>query len=510
MRVVESAGDMREQLEAAQREAAAAFGDDSVMLEKYLSEPRHIEVQVMGDNYGTVVHLGERECSVQRRHQKVVEESPSPVVTEELRDRITTSAVALASAAGYTNAGTVEFIYQDGEFYFLEMNTRLQVEHPVTEEALDIDLVEAQLRVAAGERLWFEQDDIEFKRHAIEARLYAEDPEHGFLPSTGTITKLEMPRDDEEIRVDAGIATGDTITPYYDPMIAKIITSGPTRPDALRRMREVLGGIVVQGARTNLDFLRWLVAHPQFEMGNLSTAFIEKYYRPGAFPIVPVPVLLAGAAVRLLSTDYDPADRLYAWRGPAWRLANVGLGAELIIEGHSYFVSLSRKRQGDVSWHVLAKQGDTVLYDDEVGLRLKNADVEEYDGRSSSVVQIGIPGEPLQSLEFSWGDVDDLFVVWDRREYRVRTAPALSTERMDKSIKLYGENSLQSPMPGKVLRVLVGEGEVVSAEQPLVIIEAMKMEFTVRAPHDGLVSSMKHHEGEQVAAGDVLVELESK
>jgi 3-methylcrotonyl-CoA carboxylase alpha subunit len=510
MRVVESLDEMREQLEAAQREAAAAFGDDSVMVEKYLSEPRHIEVQVMGDNYGSVVHLGERECSVQRRHQKVVEESPSPVVTEELRDRITTSAVALASAAGYTNAGTVEFIYQDGEFYFLEMNTRLQVEHPVTEEALDIDLVEAQLRVAAGERLWFEQDDIEFKRHAIEARLYAEDPEHGFLPSTGTITKLEMPRDDEEIRVDAGIATGDTITPYYDPMIAKIITSGPTRPDALRRMREVLGGIVVQGARTNLDFLRWLVAHPQFEMGNLSTAFIEKYYRPGAFPIVPVPVLLAGAAVRLLSTDYDPADRLYAWRGPAWRLANVGLGAELIIEGHSYFVSLSRKRQGDVSWHVLAKQGDTVLYDDEVGLRLKNADVEEYDGRSSSVVQIGIPGEPLQSLEFSWGDVDDLFVVWDRREYRVRTAPALSTERMDKSIKLYGENSLQSPMPGKVLRVLVGEGEVVSAEQPLVIIEAMKMEFTVRAPHDGLVSSMKHHEGEQVAAGDVLVELESK
>jgi 3-methylcrotonyl-CoA carboxylase alpha subunit len=510
MRVVESLDEMREQLEAAQREAAAAFGDDSVMVEKYLSEPRHIEVQVMGDNYGSVVHLGERECSVQRRHQKVVEESPSPVVTEELRDRITTSAVALASAAGYTNAGTVEFIYQDGEFYFLEMNTRLQVEHPVTEEALDIDLVEAQLRVAAGERLWFEQDDIEFKRHAIEARLYAEDPEHGFLPSTGTITKLEMPRDDEEIRVDAGIATGDTITPYYDPMIAKIITSGPTRPDALRRMREVLGGIVVQGARTNLDFLRWLVAHPQFEMGNLSTAFIEKYYRPGAFPIVPVPVLLAGAAVRLLSTDYDPADRLYAWRGPAWRLANVGLGAELIIEGHSYFVSLSRKRQGDVSWHVLAKQGDTVLYDDEVGLRLKNADVEEYDGRSSSVVQIGIPGEPLQSLEFSWGDVDDLFVVWDRREYRVRTAPELSTERMDKSIKLYGENSLQSPMPGKVLRVLVGEGEVVSAEQPLVIIEAMKMEFTVRAPHDGLVSSMKHHEGEQVAAGDVLVELESK
>jgi 3-methylcrotonyl-CoA carboxylase alpha subunit len=509
MRVAEKPSDLPESIEGARREAQAAFGDDAIMLEKYLTEPRHIEVQILGDNFGNLIHLGERECSVQRRHQKVLEESPSPVVTPELRERMTSAALALTRAAGYSNAGTVEFIYQDGAFYFLEMNTRLQVEHPVTEEAVGIDIVEAQLRIAAGEPLWIDQDDIEIVGHAIEVRLYAEDPERGFLPATGMITELDAPHDEEHMRIDPGVSLGDTITPYYDPMIAKIITSGESRNDALKRMQEVLGGLNVGGLTTNLDFLRWLVGHPQFEMGNLSTRFIDKYYRPGAFPIVPVQVLVAGAAVRLLSEDVEPSNGVFAWQGMAWRLAGLGLQIRLVVEGHHYTVTLSSlpgKRNG---WHASVSQVESSLFDGDVHLKLKPklAASDAFDN-VAPVVQLEMPGEPLCSLDFGWGERDDLFVVWERREYWLRTAPPLSTERLDTAVHLSGENTLESPMPGKVLKVLVSPGTEVVDEQPLVIIEAMKMEFTVRAPHAGRVAMIKYAEGEQVAVGDVLVEME--
>jgi 3-methylcrotonyl-CoA carboxylase alpha subunit len=510
MRVVEHPGDFAEGVAGAQREAQAAFGDSAVMLEKYLTEPRHIEVQVLGDNFGNVIHLGERECSIQRRHQKVLEEAPSPVVTPELRMRITRAAVSLAKAAGYSNAGTVEFIYEDGEFYFLEMNTRLQVEHTVTEEALDVDLVEAQLRIAAGESLWISQEDVEFVGSAIEVRLYAEDPERGFLPSTGKITELEMPFADQDVRIDAGVTLGDTITPFYDPMIAKIITSGETRADALRRMREVLGGLSIGGVRTNLDFLRWLVGHPQVEMGNLSTRFIERYYRPGAFAFAPLPVILAGAAVRLLSEDYgEPgAPPLGVWQANAWRQAGQNLNVTLLIEGHLYSVSLSRASADPGSWQAEVKQTDTFLAQQMVRLKLSpQSNVSAHFDNVPPVVQVELPGEPLHSIEFGWGPGDVVSLIWEGREYIVRAAPPLATERLDKSVHLLNEDSLESPMPGKVLRVLVAPGDQVSEEQPLVIIEAMKMEFTVRAPHDGSVVVVKYKEGDQVAVGDILVEL---
>ena len=509
MRVAEKPSELAESIEGARREAQAAFGNDAIMLEKYLSEPRHIEVQILGDNFGNLIHLGERECSVQRRHQKVLEESPSPVVTPELRERMTSAALALTRAAGYSNAGTVEFIYQDGAFYFLEMNTRLQVEHPVTEEALDIDIVEAQLRIASGEPLWLEQDDIEFVGHAIEVRLYAEDPERGFLPATGTLSELAAPHEEEHVRIDPGVSLGDTITPYYDPMIAKIITSGESRNDALKRMQEVLGGLRVGGLTTNLDFLRWLVGHPQFEMGNLSTRFIDKYYRPGAFPIVPVQVLVAGAAVRLLSEDVEPASSVFAWHGKAWRLGGLGLQARLVVEGHHYTVTLSSLPGRLNGWHASVSQGESSLFDGDVHVRLKpkTAASDAFDS-VAPVVQLELPGEPLCSLDFGWGERDEVFVVWERREYWLRTAPPLSTERLERAVHLSGENTLESPMPGKVLKLLVAPGAEVVDAQPLAIIEAMKMEFTVRAPHAGRVSRINYAEGEQVAVGDVLLELE--
>jgi 3-methylcrotonyl-CoA carboxylase alpha subunit len=509
MRVVESEAGLAEAVEGARREAAAAFGYDSLMLEKYLSEPRHLEVQVLGDRNGRIIHLGERECSIQRRHQKVAEEAPSPVVTPDLRSRLTGAALALARAVGYTNAGTVEFIYQDGDFYFLEMNTRLQVEHTVTEEAMDLDLVEAQLRIAAGEALWIEQDEVEFVGHAFEARLYAEDPERGFLPATGQITALELPHEGGDIRIDAGVSQGDAITPYYDPMIAKLITSGDTRMDALRRMRELVGGLQVEGVTTNLDFLRWLFSHPQFELGNLSTRFIDKFYRPGAFPIVPVQVLLAGAAVRLLSEENEAAAGGNIWSATAWRQLRQDLRAEFLADGHLYRVMLSRLPRDLNTWHAIANQGDTELFRDNVKLRVKPRAPEggELADVASSVL-VELPGGPIQSVEYGWGDVDEVFIVWDRQEYTLRTAPAISTERFNKAVHLQNEDTLESPMPGKVLKVLVSAGAAVKEEQPLVIIEAMKMEFTVRAPHDGHVVEVRFAEGDQVAVGDILVELE--
>jgi 3-methylcrotonyl-CoA carboxylase alpha subunit len=510
MRVVEGPDSLVESLASARREAMAAFGDSAVLLEKYLDEPRHIEVQVLGDNFGNLIHLGERECSIQRRHQKVLEESPSPIVNDSLRARMTSSALALARAAGYSNAGTVEFIYQDGEYYFLEMNTRLQVEHPVTEEALDLDLVQAQIRIAAGETLWLHQGDVQFQAHAIEARLYAEDPEHGFLPSTGTITVLDQL---QEARIDTGVTLGDSITPYYDPMIAKIVVAGDTREDAVNAMREVLGGLEIAGPKTNLDFLRWLVSHPQFEMGNISTRFIDKYYRPGAFPLAPPQVAVAAAALHavypgaLHATDQDR--RPDPWRASPWRQARQHVQSTQIIEGRTYDAVLSAQPGEADQWSVTITQGEDQVYSGLARIGLKDTQREGDFGDVPPRLQLQLGDDAaVQSVGYS-ADWEDAFALtWEGREYWVRDAPPISTETLSTALRLANEDTLESPMPGKVLKVFVGEGDQVTEEQPLVIIEAMKMEFTVRAPHDGKVARVHYPEGAQVAVGDVLVELE--
>jgi 3-methylcrotonyl-CoA carboxylase alpha subunit len=507
MRVVEQPSTLVEAIEGAQREALAAFGDSSVMLEKYLAEPRHIEVQVLGDHHGNLVHLGERDCSIQRRHQKVVEECPSPAIDADMRASITSSALALARAAGYTNAGTVEFIFQDGEYYFLEMNTRLQVEHPVTEEAIGFDLVQAQIKVAAGEPLALRQESVQFNKHAIEVRLYAEDPERGFLPSTGTITHLSV-HPGPNIRIDAGVDAGDAISPYYDPMIAKIIASGEDRSKALRAMRDALGSLDLRGLNTNLHFLRWLVAHPQFASGDFSTRFIERYYRPGAFAVPPVEVLAGGAALLTLAPlSKDAKD---TWTSIAWRQAQQQIPCRFVVEGRTYHALLSRLSGQESRWQANISQGHTAIYDGslEIDLPYDAVATDNFSGQAASI-RLRLDGDNALRNVILVGRRDcECTLAWQGREYMARQAPPVSTETLDTAVHVRDEDTLESPMPGKVLKVLAKPGDTVSDNQPLVIIEAMKMEFTVRAPHDGKLAAMYYQEGDQVSVGDILAAME--
>ncbi len=509
MRVVNGSAGLAEAIDGAKREAQAAFGDSNIMLERYLAEPRHIEVQVLGDNFGNLVHLGERDCTVQRRHQKVVEESPSPAINDELRAQITGSALALAKAAGYSNAGTVEFIFQDGRYYFLEMNTRLQVEHPVTEEASGLDLVEAQIKIAAGEKLMVTQSDITFQRHALEVRLYAEDPARGFLPSTGTINSLQVPPV-ENVRVDAGVSEGDTITPYYDPMIAKIITWGDSRAEAIDRMSEMLGGMILEGVTTNLSFLRWLMSQPQFRSGDFSTRLIERHYTPGARAGIPIEVVIAGAATRLLAPlvfsvgDNEPQA---TWQAQAWRQARQNMPTKLVIDGERYDIRLSALAEKLEGWWAVVSQGDQTLYNDELAITLPKA-ADPFSGIESTIQLQLADSQTRYSVKIYSTQIDSFSARWEGRDYWIRNAPALATDRLSKALHTGSEKSLESPMPGKVLKVLVKAGETVSEKEPLVIIEAMKMEFTVRAPHDGKVAEVKYNEGDQVAVGDILIEME--
>ncbi|HEU5278528.1 MAG TPA: biotin carboxylase N-terminal domain-containing protein [Gaiellaceae bacterium] len=387
MRVVRDPAELAEALAASQREAKAAFGDDRVFAERYIERPRHVEIQLLADEHGHVLALGERDCSIQRRHQKVLEESPSPAIDEPLRSAMSEAAVAFARAIGYTSAGTAEFMVDGREFWFLELNGRIQVEHPVTELVTGVDLVQAQLRVAAGEPLDVRPDP---RGHAVEARLYAEDP-RTFFPQTGRIETLRLP---EEVRVDAGVEQGDEIGIGYDPMIAKLIAHGTTRTEAFDRLRDALRDTEVTGITTNLPFLRWLVAHPVVRAGDTTTAFLVEHP-----PLSPPPARVAP---------------------PTWRTP-----------------------------------------------------------------------------------------------FRLNlTAPApTAPPDVDEATAHHGgagpeQSSVTAPMPGTVIRLLVGQGDSVKARQPLVVLEAMKMETPVSSPYDAVVRAVHVEEGASVAAGALLVELE--
>ncbi len=510
MRVVEASLDFEDALDGAKREALAAFGDDSVMLEKYLSRPRHIEVQIIGDKHGKVIHLGERECSIQRRHQKVAEESPSTAISEETRAGMTGAALKLARAAGYENAGTMEFIYQDGEYHFLEMNTRLQVEHPVTEEALGLDIVQMQIRIAAGEPLELEQEEVRYAGHALEVRLYAEDPEKGFLPSIGTLRRLRLPGGLKNVRVDTGVEQGDAVSPFYDPMIAKIITSGETRGESIRVMQEALGYTEVSGVRTNLDFLRWLVAHPDFSEGDFSTRFIEEEYEPGAHAASPCEAILAGAFTLLANRDSYSKGSI--WDGNSWRQAREDMPVALLVNGRSYDVRLSVIGGQSGHWWARVLDGEAVLYDDMVIANGPHKKSKDGEAAGTETIQIELgSGGGQRSITTSYDPENGIGrVEVGGRRYWIEQAPALSTETLSIAVHLKDEDNLESPMPGKVLKVMVGAGDEVKDGQPLVIVEAMKMEFTVKAPHDGKVEKVRYTVGEQVAVGNILVELEKR
>jgi 3-methylcrotonyl-CoA carboxylase alpha subunit len=455
MRVVEKAGDLAAALEGAKREALSAFGDDRVLIEKYLDRPRHIEVQVFGDNAGNIVHLFERDCSVQRRHQKVIEEAPAPDLDPALRRSLHEAAVAAARAARYVNAGTIEFIAAGRDFYFMEMNTRLQVEHPVTEMITGLDLVEWQLRVAAGEALPLRQDQIAMRGHAVEARLYAEDAERDFLPATGTLVRLRAPQAAPDRRIETGVREGDAVTPYYDPMIAKLVAWGEDRAAAIHRLAEGLSAYRIAGVTTNRDFVLRLARHPDFATGAVDTGFIARHREALAAP--PAPEAAFAAASRALLKDETPrptADRFSPWAmRDGWRL-----------DGH--VTRQIRWRDGKRA-HVVAIDGVATGGDDIDVMRTANRfTVIDNDGS--------------WQLEYvdPFADRDDSAVAGGR---------------------------LTAPMPGKIVQVLAQAGDTVKRGQPILILEAMKMEHTIAAPADGMVDAINYAAGELVEEGAALI-----
>jgi 3-methylcrotonyl-CoA carboxylase alpha subunit len=486
MRIVERSEDFEAALASCKREAINSFGDDRVLVEKYLQRPRHIEIQVFADTQGNYVYLFERDCSVQRRHQKVLEEAPASGMTPERRQAMGEAAVNAARAVGYVGAGTVEFIAnQDGSFYFMEMNTRLQVEHPVTELITGTDLVEWQLRVAAGEPLPLQQQDVHIDGHAIEARIYAENPEKGFLPSTGTLLHLRLPDAvnfaQGHVRIDAAVRQGDAITPHYDPMIAKLIVHGDDRSQALARMQQALNTIEIVGPSTNVAFLSRLMATPAFAGAELDTGLIERHHALLFPPADAVPVEMLALWLAKLMTPHtarhDPWDSVQGWR------LNGSYRRTLRFEcdDQGFELNLEYSRDG---WRMTTQSQQALLNH----IAIDQADVSiQIDGRHLS-------GRVVRD--------DDRFHVFWQGQHRVIS--------WSDPIAHAGESEseggrLTAPMPGKIVQLMVDEGTSVEKGAPLLIMEAMKMEHTISAPANGKVEALHYAVGDQVAEGAQLL-----
>ena len=488
MRVVRGAAELTEAVAAARREAAAAFGDDRLLLERYLERPRHVEIQVIGDAHGTLVHLGERECSVQRRHQKLIEESPSPAVGPELRARMGEAALRLARAAGYRNAGTVEFLLDEtGAFFFLEVNARLQVEHPVTEAVTGLDLVELQLRVAAGEPLGFGQADVRLDGHAMEVRVVAEDVAAGFLPATGLVTAFDVP---EGVRVDAGIAVGSVISPFYDSLVAKVIAHGRDRSGTIARLCDALDATRIEGVATNLDLLAAVLDEPAFRAGDLHTGFLAEHDVVERLGEVPDEAIAAAAAARSLAPA--TADGGDPWRSARpWRVGRSGERTRWIVGGRT------REAMTDVTE---ARAAATV----DVGGR--GFDVLWSGGDREAGWSVEIAGEPaLVRPATAVRRVET--VTWRGRRHRIALAPPPSA---DAPGAVSDEpDALSAPMHGRIVRIHVREGEHVRANAPLLVLEAMKMEHVIASTAPGLVSRVHVAVGDQVMRGAPLVDLDA-
>lgn len=494
MRVVASAAQLAEQMAAARREAAAAFGDERMLVEKYLLRPRHIEVQIFADRHGNSVYLFERDCSIQRRHQKVLEEAPAPNLSPEQRRAMGEAAVAAAQAVAYVGAGTVEFIVaQDGAFYFMEMNTRLQVEHPVTEMISGQDLVEWQLQVAAGEPLPCTQDQLFINGHAFEARIYAEDPERGFLPATGRLQHLRTPTEGPHVRIDTGVRQGDDITPHYDPLLAKLIVWDSNRSNALRRLRQALTDYQVVGVTTNVNFLSALAAHPAFAREEINTYFIEQH-RAELFPdqqpvsdrILALATLgrllrLAQEASARTKNSADPYSPWHATQG--WRLNSDHL--------HTLYF---RDGDRDIQVTVYYRSADMLLILPNGQLAVRG---ELHPNGNDLVADLG--GVRVRATLVLQGH--DLIILTQGENHRLTVHNPL-TEGMEQDVS---SGSLTAPMPGTVLQVLVKPGDPVSTGDALMILEAMKMEHTVTAPQAGTVERLCFQPGEQVQEGAELL-----
>jgi propionyl-CoA carboxylase alpha chain len=494
MRIARDAAELREGWRGAASEARASFGDDRIFIEKYIEEPRHIEIQVLGDSHGNIVHLGERECSIQRRHQKVIEEAPSPFIDPETREAMGAQAVALARAVGYQSAGTVEFIVdRHRNFYFLEMNTRLQVEHPVTEAVTGLDLVELMIRIAAGERLPFGQDDLRQTGWAIEARVYAEDPLRNFLPSIGRLVRYQPP-EGKGIRVDTGVFEGAEITVYYDPMIAKVVAAGNDRHQATERLLTALDAFYIAGVRHNIAFLAAIAASDRFRSGALSTDFIADEFptgfgAPAELTAADSVILIAAALAETrlheseISGNGVPADvAAPAPRSLSVLLDSLACGVSVAAEGSAYRV----EREGE-SWLAATdwRPGSQVMHL-RIEDRIVAVQVERLRGRGFRLVHRGVV----------------------RRVQVLSPRAAELLQKIPEKQPADTSRLVLSPMPGLLTQLVVAEGQEVKAGEPLAIVEAMKMENVLRAGRDGRVATLRAKPGDNLAVDQVILELE--
>ncbi len=501
MRVVEEQAKFADALAGAKREAKAAFADDHVLIEKYLTRPRHIEIQVFADGHGGCLYLFERDCSIQRRHQKVIEEAPAPNMDPLRRKAMGEAAVAAARAIGYQGAGTVEFIAdQDGTFFFMEMNTRLQVEHPVTEAITGQDLVEWQLVVAAGGRMPLTQDELRIDGHAVEVRLYAEDPARNFLPSTGTLVHLKLPEEGAHVRVDTGVRQGDTVTPFYDPMIAKVIVHDRDRTSALRRMAALMGETEVVGVTTNAALLKALCSHPAFVGGEVDTGFIERH-RATLFATL-APADDRAFAIATLARLVEWQDRAPTQGDPhsPWNEQN---GFRLLDEGHDEV----RWKDGERDVTVIARR----LRGGGLRLELPGGAQEARVRRTDDdKLAIGLGDDTFVATVVRRVAIDggaDYTLFADGRSRRLRLVDPLDLSMYEAAGA--AEATVRAPLPGKIIDLRVKAGDTVSKGQPLLVLEAMKMEHTLAAPADGTIKSVRYAVGEQVNEGAELVEFEA-
>ncbi len=521
MRVVEREVDLPQALAAARREARSAFGDDALLIEKLIADPRHIEVQIFGDAYGHVIQLGERECSIQRRHQKVVEETPSTALTPELRAQMTAAALAIGEQLRYDNAGTVEFILDAmGNFYFLEVNTRLQVEHPVTEFVTGLDLVRWQIRVAEGHPLPLAQDEIRFLGHAVEARLYAEVPEAGFLPASGPVLLWREPRG-EGVRVESGVTTGDSISPYYDPLLAKIVAYGEDRAEALRKLERALSQTVLLGIPSNRAFLRRLILHPEHLAGQITTGFIDTFRDD----------LMLSASGMLRKTPVDPIAVDAAIFAAVWRVTTEGepvrwrnnmgrplLERFIVVEAGdgpspegALHVEVAFTPASATRFEVVAvAEGSRRSHSVELRNRQGNEIAAEVDGRRSSATVVAGDGDVW------WVAVNDEMVAL--RWQSPFPAPRTRSQGVEAGRGQAGKRTdfveqpgmVVAPLPGQVVAVHIAVGQMIQRGEPVVVLEAMKMEHIVRATQDGEVIALVVAQGDQVRHGAPLLEIRAR
>jgi 3-methylcrotonyl-CoA carboxylase alpha subunit len=506
MRAVSTEDNFLSELAGARREACAAFGDATVFLERLIQRPRHIEIQILGDAYGNLIHLGERECSIQRRHQKIVEESPSVAISPTLRAEMGDAALRIARAAGYMNAGTIEFMLdEERRFYFLEMNTRLQVEHPVTEQVIGLDLVRHQLRVAAGELLGITQEQICQRGHAIEVRIYAEDSQKQFLPSSGIITRFVKPTI-PGIRIDSGVASGDEITQYYDPMIAKLIVYGEDRPATITRLQQALEHCAIFGITTNIPLLHTISTHPAFSAGDTSTSFLEEYkLTTPSLPqdtTLPDVVLMVAALSDLkrqiasqplpITTPHPKVHHPWLTLGP-WRTVGEAWQITYSYHSRSYKLALQMRRDKVDAWTIQIDTNPsvevtgTLSNDSFVLLRLGARQLSAYVQQQNGETQVVLAG--------------NFYRLQRRLPPDVRTATHSRTVTQT-------QKTLTAPMAGTIAKVLIHDGATVELHQVLMVLNAMKMEHAITAPCTGKVRHIFYQEGAVVKGGAALAEME--